>query len=77
MFMHSFIKYTVGFGYIANYLTKIDDINLHFPPKNMISSKHLTYLLGVLAFIVITKTRLFKYIENFTTKKGKFSYEKV
>ena len=26
------------------------------------------------AFIVyITKTRLFKYIENFTTKKGKFS----
>ena len=24
----------------------------------------------------ITKTRLFKYIENFTTKKGKFSYKK-
>ena len=25
---------------------------------------------------VITKTRLFKYIENFTTKKGKFSDKK-
>ena len=26
--------------------------------------------------IVITKTRLFEYIENFTTKKGKFSDKK-
>ena len=25
----------------------------------------------------ITKTRLFKYIENFTTKKWKFSDEKI
>ena len=24
-------------------------------------------------YVCITKTRLFKYIENFTTKKGKFS----
>ena len=28
------------------------------------------------ATIYIMKTRLFKYIENFTTKKGKFSNKK-
>ena len=28
---------------------------------------------GAQYFLHITKTRIFKYIENFTTKKGKFS----
>ena len=28
-------------------------------------------------FTIITKARLFKYIENFTTKKGKFSDRKM
>ena len=28
-------------------------------------------------FVTITKTRLFKYIENFTTKKGKFLDKKL
>ena len=28
-------------------------------------------------FRTITKTRLFKYIENFTSKKGKFSDKKI
>ena len=32
----------------------------------------MPYVAFVLSFF-ITKTRIFKYIENFTTKKGKFS----
>ena len=31
------------------------------------------FLKSFIFFIDITKTRLYKYIENFTTKKGKFS----
>ena len=52
MFMHILIKYTVRFGYIANYLIKIDNIDLRFPKKNIICSKHLTYPIAVLSFIV-------------------------
>ena len=33
-------------------------------------------ILSNLFLDLITKTRLFKYIENFTTKKGKFSDKK-
>ena len=33
--MHILIKYTfIIYVYIANYLTKIGGINLHFPQKN-------------------------------------------
>ena len=32
--MHILIKYTLIFGYIANYLSTIDGIYLHFPQKN-------------------------------------------
>ena len=31
----------------------------------------------LICHVIITKKRLFKYIENFTTKKGKFSDEKI
>ena len=34
------------------------------------------YNMGHFLTLLITKTRLFKYIENFTTKKGKFSDKK-
>ena len=40
MFMHIFIKYTALFGYIANSLTKIDGINLHFRQKSIIRTKN-------------------------------------
>ena len=42
---------------------------------NQIAQHDLSLLLGAykVRFLNITKTRLFKYIENFTTKKGKFS----
>ena len=30
----------------------------------------------VLTYMYISKTRLFKYIENFTTKRGKISHKK-
>ena len=33
-------------------------------------------ILVILMEVIITKTRLFKYIESFTTKKGKFSDKK-
>ena len=33
VFVHILIKYTLIFGYIANHLTTIDDINLPFPQK--------------------------------------------
>ena len=52
MFMHIFIKYTVIFVYIANDLTKIEGLNLLFPQKNIICSRHLTYPMAVLSFIV-------------------------
>ena len=50
--MHIFIKYTVIIGYTANGSTKINGINLHFPEKNKIGTKHLTYHIAVLSFII-------------------------
>ena len=35
------------------------------------------YVIGRAFKMSITKTRLFKYIENFTTIKGKFSVKKI
>ena len=43
-----------------------------------VPSKHVSVLYFKLPFHNgITKTRLFKYIENFTTKEGKFSDKKT
>ena len=38
---------------------------------------YLVLISPLLPKLTITKTRLFKYIENFTTKKGKFSDKKI
>ena len=52
MFMYIFTKYAVIFGYIANYLTKIDGINLRFPQKENNLLQTWTYPIAVLSFIV-------------------------
>ena len=49
------------------------DETTHFEPSHQ-DLHCLPFCIGFwLTSIFITKTRLFKYIENFTIKKGKFS----
>ena len=45
-------------------------------PTNINQYLSQTHHAGLSGDQDITKTRLFKYIENFTTKKGKFSNKK-
>ena len=45
--------------------------------SNLLKTCRQSYSLPFLRKHFITKTRLFKYIENFTTKKGKFSDKKI
>ena len=50
-----------------------------WPGSTLFAQVCLSECLGEMLYVMrsvlvhITKTRLFKYIENFTTKKGKFS----